>query len=130
MSVPFPDPVLISALSNLPALADDYGGRVSTVLDAVLPALRITKVGDAEVPTTDDAAPIYQVEVWADDEFTAGDIAWRLVNAWPSARRERVLDALVRGRWVEANPFPSPDPETETSRYLVSLGIRLSGASS
>jgi len=127
MSVPYPDPAIIALLADLPPLADDLGGRVSTVLDATLPALRVTKVGDLEAPTTWEATPLYQVEVWADDEFTAGDLAWRITNVWPRAVAQVAGNAVVHARWVEANPFPSPDPETEKPRFLVTLGIRLSG---
>lgn len=127
--VPYPDPVLVKVLAGLPVVADVAGGRVSTVLDANLPALRVTKVTDREPPTAEEATPIYQVEVWADDELVAGDLAWRIANAWPTSAHAVVDAARVHGRWTDASPFPSPDPETETPRYLVSLGIRLSGAS-
>lgn len=129
MSVPYPDPVLVSVLSTLPELTETVAGRVSTVLLPTLPAIRVTKVSDAEPPTTWEAAPIYQAEVWADDEADAGQIAWDLVNAWPTAVATVVGAARVHGRWVETNPFPSPDVDTGTPRYIVTLGIRLSGAS-
>lgn len=129
MSVPFPDPVVIALLSANADVLDVAGGRVSTVLDANLPALRVTKVADYEPPTSAEATPLYQVEVWAHDELVAGDLAWRLAQSWPTGTAETVLTALVHGRWTESNPFPSLDTETLTPRYLVTLGIRLSGAS-
>lgn len=130
MSVPYPDPVFIALLADLPVVADQTDGRVSVVLDATLPAARVTKVGDLEPPTTFEGTPIYRVEVWADDELTAGDIAWRIKNTWPAAVPTVIAGARVHGRWVEANPRPSPDPETGKPRYLVDLGIRLSGVTS
>jgi hypothetical protein len=129
VSVPFPDPVMVALLARTTDVVDVAGGRVSTVLDSVLPALRVTKVSDYERATAEEASPIYQVEVWADDELVAGDLAWRLFNAWPSAHAEHLLGALVHGRFSDSSPFSSPDPETESPRYLVALGIRLSGAS-
>lgn len=130
MSVPYPDPIVIELISRLPAVAETTEGRVSVVLDSLLPAIRIAKVGDAEAPSTYEGTPVFRVEVWADDEFVAGDIAWRIKNSWPTAKREVVLDGLVHGRWVDADPRTSPDPETEKPRYLIDLGIRLSGVSS
>jgi hypothetical protein len=128
--IPFPDPVVISLLANLPVLSSTVDDRVSTELDdrGILPALRITKVTDREPPTYWEATPIYQVEVWAQDEFQAGSIAWEIKNHWPTAVREVVGDALVHGRWVDSDPHSSPDPQTDLPRYLMTVGIRLSGA--
>lgn len=128
MSVPYPDPVFVSVLAGLPGF-DELDGRVSTYLDSVLPAVRVTKVSDLEASTREEATPIYQVEIWADEEFVAGDLAWRLTAAWPSSTATVAGAALVHGRWVETNPFPQPDAETEKPRYLLNLGIRLSGVS-
>ncbi|MDT8915757.1 hypothetical protein [Amycolatopsis sp. PS_44_ISF1] len=127
MTVPYPDPAVITLLGELPCLAP-VGGRVSTQLDSTLPALRITKVSDREGPTPQEATPLFQVEVWAEDEFIAGSLAWALRNEWPSAKRQLVGDTLVYGRWIAADPTPSPDPETDLPRFLVTVGIRLSGA--
>jgi hypothetical protein len=127
VTVPYPDPAVIALLGELPGLAP-VGGRVSTQLDAILPAIRVTKVGDREESTPLEATPLFQVEVWANDEFTAGSLAWALRNEWPSAKRQLVGDALVYGRWIAVDPTPSPDPETDLPRFLVTVGIRLSGA--
>lgn len=127
--VPYPDPVAIALLATLPALATTIGDRVSTTLDSTLPAIRLTKVADREPPSYWEATPIYQAEIWAEDEFQAGQIAWDLKNAWPTATHEVVGDALVTGRWVDFDPHSSPDPQTELPRFLVGLGIRLSGVS-
>ncbi|MBP2323356.1 hypothetical protein JOF56_003741 [Kibdelosporangium banguiense] len=129
MTVPYPDPAIIALLTTLPGL-DEIGGRVSTQLDSTLPAIRVTKVSDREAPVSWEATPIYQIEVWADDEFQAGALAWAIKNNWPTAKRAVVLDALVHGRWVDTDPISSPDPETELPRFLITVGIRLSGASS
>jgi hypothetical protein len=128
VTVPFPDPVLVSLLSELPAVASTAGGRVSTVLDAMLPALRVVLVGHREAPSSWEATPLYQVEVWADDEFQAGSLAWDIANTWPSVTKVIREGALVTHRWLSTSPFPSPDPETGKSRYLLTVGIRLSGA--
>lgn len=126
MSIPFPDPIVIALLSDHPALAD-LENRVSVVLASNLPAARITKVGDHEEPSRWEATPLYQVEIWDEDELNAGRIAWDLYNGWPHVGREVVLDALVHGRWSETYPFPSPDPATELPRYILTVGLRLSG---
>ena len=135
--IPYPDPVVWHLLRERISVA---GGRVSDELDDVLPAVRVTKVGDHEAPSSWEVTPLYQVEVWAADKFTAGQTAWDLVNTWPTAVPGVVsllIDgesptpyALVHGRWIEVNPNPSPDPETGLARYLMTVGIRLSGVSS
>lgn len=131
MTVPYPDPAVIAILSELPGL-EDVGGRVATQLvphKEPLPALRVTKVSDREAPSSWEATPIYQIEVWANDEFQAGSLAWVIRNNWPTVIKQVIGDALVTGRWVDSDPFPQPDPETGLPRFLVSVGIRLSGAS-
>ncbi len=126
MTVPYPDPVMIAVLAELPALAD-LGGRISVDLDSVLPAARITKVRDLEAPSAWEATPIFQVEIWGEDALVTGRLAWDLKNVWPSVVKQRIGDALVTGRWVDVDPNPSPDRETGLARHLLSLGIRLSG---
>lgn len=125
--IPYPDPVLVNILANLPALAAHTADRVGIVTDATLPALRIVKIGDRERPTPYEATPIFRIEVWADDEYTTGSIAWIIRNHFPTAVPEIVGDAYVYGRWIELDPRPLPDPETELPRHLIDVGIRLSG---
>lgn len=127
MPVPFPDPVLISTLADLPTLTEYTGDRVGTATDTMLPALRISKVGDYEPPTEEHATPIYRIEVWAEDELTAGTIAWVIRNTWPTLVPHVVLDAYVYARWIDIDPRHLPDPETGLPRYLIDVGIRLSG---
>jgi hypothetical protein len=132
--VPYPDPVVIDVLNDLDF--PEIDGRISTVLDPVLPALRIAKVGDLEEPSPWEATPLYQIEVWAADELEAGRLAWDLRHAWPRYRREVVGDALVTARWVEVNPRSFPDTDnditadsgTDLARYILTVGLRLSGA--
>lgn len=128
MSVPYPDPVFVQALTALDALATVHS--VSTTLYDVLPAVRVAKVRDHEAPSDWEATPIYQVEVWADDEFQAGEIAWAVKNEWPSAHKQVVGSALITHRWVDLDPLPFPDVETDKPRHIVHLGLRLSGVSS
>jgi len=127
MPVPFPDPVLITTLVDLPTLSEYTADRVGTATDATLPALRVAKVGDAEPPTEEQATPIYRIEVWAEDEMTAGDIAWIIRNTWPTLVPAVVRDAYVYARWIDIDPRPLPDPSTGLPRYLIDVGIRLSG---
>lgn len=130
MPVPYPDPVLIALLTRIPAVTTLVKDRVGTKLDAKLPAIRITKVRDHEAPSAWEATPIYQVEVWAPQEAVAGALAWEIKNLWPTAVKEVVGAARVTHRWIDLDPFPSPDPDSDTPRYLVHLGLRLSGATS
>ena len=130
--VPAPTPVLIHVLSNLPALADDTGERVSTVLDVTLPALRVASVGHQGSPSDWEAAPMFQIEVWDHDELEAERIAWALKAAWPSATPEIVGDATVHGRWIVQDPYPLPPndrqaKDTDLARYLLMVAFRLTG---
>lgn len=134
--VPYPDPVVIAVLASLTEVSDAVDDRISTALDSVLPAIRLAKVGDLESPSDWEATPLYQIEVWSADEIEAGLIAWAIKNAWPTARRQVVGDALVTSRWVEIDPRSLPDTDNDTvadtgtdfARYLLTVGIRLSGA--
>lgn len=133
--IPPPTPQLVHVLANLPALADDTGDRVSTVLDATLPALRVALVGYTGSASADwEIAPMYQVEVWAEDEIDAERIAWNLTNAWPSAIKEFYGDGCIHGRWVVQLPQSLPPndddaKDTDLARFFVTVAFRLTGAS-
>lgn len=128
--IPAPTPVVISELLSLLSIpvgteVDDWGA---------LPAVRVTKTGDLEAPSTWEATPLFQVEVWAMSEGEAEDIAYDLRNRWTlwGARRvavDGVAPAVVHGRWVEVDPSPLTAPdETTYHRYALTVGIRITGS--
>lgn len=131
--VPPPTPAAIQLLRNLPALADSTGDRVSVVLDATLPALRVSLVGYSGPAATDwEAAPMYQVEIWAADVMDAERIAWDLANNWTHSGQEAVPGGVVHGRWLTQHPIelPASDDEAEDTglaRYMVTVAFRLTG---
>ena len=134
--IPPPTPVVIRLLNSIPAVTDHVGDRISVVLDAQLPALRVALVGYAGAAATDwEACPMFQVEVWAEDEIEAEEIAWVINNHWTTATREIVGQAAVHGRWVVQNPLSLParmtsedsDEDTNLARYLVNVAFRLTG---
>lgn len=128
MSIPSPTPVVIAELLSL-----GLGLPVGTEVAGALPAVRVAKTGDHEAPSRWEGTPLFQVEVWAASEGEAEDLAYSIFNAWPDSSAHTVSPsggsaALVHGRWVEVAPWPLPDPDaTDYSRFVLSLGIRLSG---
>lgn len=128
MSVPSPTPVVIAEIHSL-----GLGLPVGTEVAGSLPAVRVAKTGDLEAPTRWEGTPIFQVEVWAASEGVAEDLAYSIFNAWPDASAHPVSPsggtaAVVHGRWVEVAPYPLPNPDgTDNFRFVLSLGIRLSG---
>lgn len=137
MAVPFPTPALIASLRSLTGLAT-VGDRISTALypeEDPLPAIRVTLSSHKEAPTSWEATPVFQLDVWAEEEIEAGNLAWAIRNEWPSVEKVIIGDALVTARWVEVEPIPfsilqsSPNPQFYSGipRYLLSVGLRLSG---
>lgn len=129
--IPAPTPALIAILRDL--MADEVGDRISISLDRVLPALRVAKTGDQAPPSEWEAVPMYQIEVWHEDELEAERIAWHLKNVWTSATLRTYGSAAVHGRWVVQDPLhlPANDDEAKTdlARYLVTVAFRLTGVS-
>ena len=128
MSVPSPTPVVIAEILSL-----GLGLPVGTEVAVPLPAVRVAKTGDHEAPTVWEGTPLFQVEVWTADEGQAEDLAYTIFNEWPHFSPHVVsppegTPALVHGRWVEVAPYPLPNPDdTDNFRFVLSLGIRLSG---
>ena len=125
--IPSPTPVVIAELLAVTGLP------VGTEVAGELPAVRVAKTGDYEAPSRWEATPLFQVEVWATSEGEAEDVAHALADDWWSYS-SHVVDppggtpALVHARWVEVAPYPLPNPDdTEYSRFVLSLGIRLTG---
>lgn len=132
--IPAPTPVVISLLNGLD-WAGSVGGRISVELDPQLPAARVALVGDQDAISDWEAAPMYQVEVWAEDALDAEQIAWDLRNAWPAAAKQLFGSAVVHGRWVVQNPLLLParmtaedaDEDTGLARYALTVAFRLTG---
>lgn len=122
MAVPFPDPVVVSLLSTRYTA---LGGRVSLLDTAPVPSAKVTGTGSLEPSDGFEQTPIYQVDIFADDELTAGTIAWEIVNDWPSIHHLTVGTALVVGAWVETLPRILPRTDSNHARYLLEVGIRL-----
>lgn len=137
MALSPPTPLIIALLGDLD-WADSVGGRISVSLDSVLPCARVAHVGDQAAISDWEAAPMFQVEVWATDAIEAEQLAWDLRNAWPSAALQRIGDAAVHGRWVVTNPIELParlsaedaDEDTDLARFSITVAFRMTGATS
>jgi hypothetical protein len=67
-------------------------------------------------------------ECWATEETDAEDIA-ELVHAhMKAAEGETINGAFVRRVNTVGGPVNSPDPESQTARYLVTVGVQYRGA--
>lgn len=123
--VPFADPVIISLLANHPDLLPRHGGRVSVESLDPLPSLRVTNVGDTGAGSYWGTSPVFQVEAWDYDPIAAGEMANLIANTMPEIRQVQVEGAFVVGVWIESNPRPLPDPDTDYFRYVLEVGLLL-----
>lgn len=125
-ALPFIDPVFIALLRAAPLT--QYGSRVGVDIENPLPALRVSVIRDRESAVTHwERTPIAQVEVWAEpkQDLLAGTIAAQLVAYWRTITPQTISGAYVSGAWVETNPRPMADTESDKTRYLFEVGLRL-----
>lgn len=99
------------------------GKRISPVLDATLPAIRLTNVGPIE-RGPEEALQRIQVECWAATYDDAEKLANTVVSVLPEARGQWTSGYCAGGA-VEAGPFDSPDPESEKYRVQLDVGLWL-----
>ena len=97
--------------------------RVSTQLDTVLPAVRVTLVYSYE-GNRYEQAPVYQIEAWADTEGQADILANQLWDEWPKFHGAWGNQWII-GAWTVSIPRPLPDPTTNKYRYMFEGGMRL-----
>lgn len=121
----FPAPVFIRVLrdANLP-----FAQLSTTEAVASLPGARVTIVGTPSGPDGWQEVTA-QLDVWADDEITAGDLAAAVATYWDSLLYGRVAvavddEAYVSQAWVEQDPaaFTVND---EAPRYQLTVGLRI-----
>lgn len=101
---------------------------VSTRVPTSRPAqfVRILRTGGARHSLVTDAAQI-TVESWATSEPAAASLA-QLVRALLGSAPGRVAAVVVYRVTEFSGPANSPDPETETPRYVQTFEIHLRGA--
>lgn len=124
--LPFVDPVFVALLRAAPVAG--YGNRVGVDIENPLPAIRVSVIRDREPAVTPwERTPIAQVEVWTDDrqDLLAGTIATQLVAYWRTITPQTIAGAYVSGAWVETSPRPLADTESDKTRYLFEVGLRL-----
>lgn len=120
--VPIAEPAVIAYLAGLGLAYDD---RVSTENDDTLPCVRVTRLYDLEPGNRWESKPVFQLEVWADDELTALRTAQAIANRWPDFRGTHG-DAYVSGAWLHSgHPRPLPDPETSLPRALFEAALSI-----
>ena len=124
--LPFGDPIVIHLLRANSTLAPLHGGRVGLRLENPLPAFRVANIGDVESTTTWERATAYQVEIWAANDLTAGQLATTVANVWPSISGTAIpsLNAYVSSCWVHTHPRNLPDTTSDKARYLVDVALR------
>jgi hypothetical protein len=106
-----------------PDLTPLHGGRVSTKLNATLPAIRVQRIGGSPADPWEDQ-PVVQFECWAADQGAADLLARSLVAALPTFRGA-YPDGWVWAYQIESGPFYSPDdPQlSNNSRYILTARL-------
>lgn len=66
-------------------------------------------------------------ECWADNETDAADLAALVDAHMNAAEAETVNDSFIRKVLHVGGPVNSPDPESNSSRYLVTKGVQYRG---
>lgn len=108
------------ALRVHPDLVPLHGGRVSTKLEGVYPAIRVAGAGGPDYLVFGHSQPWAQIECWADDEAQVTDLG-RYVRAALTD-----LPSLTTGLlqvWSSSEPFRSDDPSGSNHlRVIVPIG--------
>ncbi len=117
----FPAPVFIALLraSGVVSNVSTNDARASSQL----PAVRVTVTNTPVADVGQDV--VAQVDVWADDEGTAGDLAAELATYWDSLLSGTVADAYVSGVRIESEPRPFTLDNDTAPRYLFDVGARI-----
>jgi hypothetical protein len=115
--------VMVAWLKNNPDLNALHGGRVGTRLNAILPAIRVQRVGGAPSELWRDE-PVVQIECWAADEGAADILARTVVASLPTVR-STVVGGRVYTYNIESGPFWSPDDPSLSNSVRYILTVRL-----
>lgn len=126
--IPFPTPAAIAYLASDERVNEVTNGRVSTELgpsDEDLPALRLTLIPNG-TPKDWQWSAAFEVEAWAADEITAGNLIATVRDVWPHFRGY-VLDgtAYVSGAWISWEPRALPDRDTGLYRYTLTAACHM-----
>lgn len=113
----------VAWLKAQPDLAAIHGGRVGTKLNAILPAIRVQRVGGISRDTYEDQ-PLVQVECWGADEGTADLLARTVVAVLPQVRGTYATGRIYTYA-VESGPFWAPDDPSlsNNARYLLTVRL-------
>lgn len=100
------------------------GGRVGTKLNATLPAIRVTRIGNAPPEPFEDDASL-QVECWAVDQGAADTLARSVVAALPSIRNTSVSGGRVWTYTITSGPYWAPDDPSlsNNARYVMTVDL-------
>jgi hypothetical protein len=119
-----PDAAAIALLRTIPQVTALTGTRISTDYQPGPASIRVTLLpGGAAAQETWRAA--IQVECWATDQITAGQLAAAVRRWWPTLRGTIGTDTWCAGAWIETNPSWVPDPESDRPRYILTAGLLL-----
>ena len=122
--LPSAEQVMVTWAKAHTALAAIHGGRVGTRLNATLPAVRLSRIGDAPPEPWQDAASV-QVECWAADQADADELARTFVAALPDIRNTAVAGGRIWTYTVTSGPFWSPDDPSlsNNARYILTCSL-------
>lgn len=120
--LPDAEALFVSWAKSHPDLSVLHGGRVGTVLNATLPALRVTRVGVAPDERWEDVAEL-QVDCYAADQGAANLLARTVTAALPDLQGDRPGFGWVGSADVTVGPVWLPDNDTGRARYMLAVTL-------
>ena len=120
--IPSPDIVAIALLREDATLAALHGGRVSVDALPGPTAIRVTLLPGVQYFSMWEWSAQVQLDVWADDQLDAANLAAAVRDCWPY-KRGKIAGGYVSGSWVLSNPMALQDSESKLARYSMVLGL-------
>ena len=121
--LPSAQALTVAWLKANPELAAIHGGRVSTRLNATLPAVRVARVGGVSPDVWEDN-PVIQIECWAKDDVEADRLARTVVAALPTFRG-KFPAGTVYSYSIDGGIYGSPDDPNLSNNVRSILTVRL-----
>jgi hypothetical protein len=117
-----PDIVAIELLREDSVLRVLHGGRVSVEALPGSPAVRVTLLPGPQPTSRWEWSAQVQLDVWADDQLEASELAASIRDRWPY-QRGSFAGSWVSGTWVVSDPMALDDTSSKLARYSMILGL-------
>lgn len=120
--IPSPDIAAIALLRDDPVLAVLHCGRVGVEALPGGPAVRVSLLPGSQSHARWEWSAQVQLDVWADDQLDAANLAAAIRDRWPY-KRGAVAGGYVSGTWVVSDPMALADESSHLRRYSLVLGL-------